>query len=137
MPKHPIHTTSAIRISAPVTPETLEAFKRLAKSSNTSLSRCVGAWLVDTMDAALFVAEATEKARSTPRTMAQQLHAFALCFTDQTGQLLKDAPPEDGDARGRDGPAPAGPGAVPGGDVPGSTAEVLAPSGPGTTGEKS
>jgi len=90
-------------------------------------------WLGDTMDAALYVAETTEQARAAPRAMAKQLHAFALNLTDQTGQLVKDAPPDDGDVRGRDGHAPAWPGAVPGGAVPsGSTAEVVPP----TTGEK-
>lgn len=76
------------RVSVPVSGEVLEAFQRLAKAGNMSTGKAMASWLEDTVDAAQFMAETLEKARSAPRLVAQELHAYALGLSDETGSLL-------------------------------------------------
>ena len=85
---HPTQPPKHIRLTIPVTPEVREAFQRIAKASGMSTGRAMGEWLSDTIDAANFMADTLEKARSAPRLVAQQLHAYALGAADETGQLL-------------------------------------------------
>lgn len=76
------------RVSVPVTAEVLDAFQRLAKASGTSTGKAMADWLGDTLDAALYLADTLEKARATPKLVAQQLHAYALGLSDEAGTLL-------------------------------------------------
>jgi hypothetical protein len=55
-----------------------------------SISRAMGDWLGDTLDAALYMADAMEKAREAPAMVARQIHAYALGVTDETGRLLEE-----------------------------------------------
>lgn len=77
------------RVSVPVSAEVLEAFQRLAKAGNMSTGKAIASWLEDTIDAAEFMAVTLEKARQAPRMVAQELHAYALGLSDETGTLLK------------------------------------------------
>jgi hypothetical protein len=65
------------------------AFQRIAKAASIPTGRAMGDWLGDTLDAALYLAEMLEKARSAPKIVAQELHAYALGISDETGTLLK------------------------------------------------
>lgn len=49
----------------------------------------MGDWLGDTLDAAEFMAVNMEKARSAPRLVAQELHAYSLGLADEMGEVLK------------------------------------------------
>jgi len=79
-----------IRLTITVTPEVHAAFQRLAKASSMSISKAMGEWLGDTLDAAEYMATTMEKARAAPRLVAQELHAYAMGLGDETGKLLAD-----------------------------------------------
>lgn len=48
----------------------------------------MGEWLADTLDAASFMAEKMEQARSAPKLVARELHSYALGLTDMTADLM-------------------------------------------------
>lgn len=77
-----------IRLTIPVSVEVHEAFSRIAATTRMPVGRAMGEWLADTLDAALFMAQTLEKARSAPKLVAQELHAYALGIGDETKGLL-------------------------------------------------
>jgi hypothetical protein len=77
-----------IRLTITVTPEVHQSFTRLAEARSISISRAMGEWLDDTLDASTYLSEMMEKARAAPRLVAQQLHAYAHGLSDESGQLL-------------------------------------------------
>jgi hypothetical protein len=79
-----------IRLTISVTPEVHATFTRLAAAGSMSISRAMGDWLADTIDAAEFMAAKMEEARSAPKKVARQLHAYALGLADETGALIED-----------------------------------------------
>jgi hypothetical protein len=84
----PLPKPKKIRLTIPVTPEVHEAFQRIGKATSMPTGRAMGEWLGDTLDAAQYLAETLEKARAAPKLVAQQLHAYALGLTDETGALM-------------------------------------------------
>jgi hypothetical protein len=82
--------TKTIRVTVPVTPEVLEAFKALAAVSGVSVGKCMGEWLGDTVDGVEAMRDMMAKARSSPKLAAQQLTAYALGLSDLTTSLLED-----------------------------------------------
>ena len=85
----------------------------------------MGDWLGDTLDAAEFMAVNMEKARSAPRLVAQELHAYSLGLADEMGQVLKNIREKGSEGRGQDAPAdglrrltPSPPSSNTGGKVP-------------------
>ena len=90
-----------VRLTIPVTPEVHAAFTRIAEATSIPVGRAMGEWLGDTLDAAQYLAETLEKARAAPKLVAQQLHAYALGLSDETGALI---------ARIKEGGAGAAPG---------------------------
>lgn len=89
MTSTPSKPQERIRLTISVTPEVHATFQRIAKSMNTSIGRAMGEWLGDTGDAATHVAGLLERAKETPRLVAQELHAYALGAADETGAFLK------------------------------------------------
>ncbi len=81
-------TTERVRLTISVSPEVHATFVRLAKASGLSLSRAMGDWLSDTIDAANFTAEKVEQARAAPKIVMREMHAYALGLADETGALL-------------------------------------------------
>jgi hypothetical protein len=79
----------SIRLTIPVTPEVHEAFQRIGAAGSISTGRAMGDWLSDTLVAALHLADMMERARAAPKIVAQELHAYALGMSDETGDLLK------------------------------------------------
>jgi hypothetical protein len=79
---------SRIRLTISVTPAVHDAFQRLATASGHSISRTMGDWLGDTMDAALYTAKLIEKARAAPKKVMREVHAYALGLADETGELM-------------------------------------------------
>ena len=77
------------RVSVPVSAEVLEAFQRLAKASNTSTGRAIAEWLSDTVEAAQFMAAKMEQARSAPKAVMREMHAYALGMVDETSTLMR------------------------------------------------
>jgi hypothetical protein len=80
--------STEVRLTIPVTAEVHDTFTRIAKAGNMPVGRAMGEWLADTIDAAMFMAQTMEKARSAPRLVAQELHSYALGLGDQTTELL-------------------------------------------------
>jgi hypothetical protein len=79
-----------VRTTISVRPEVLAVFKRLCAASGVSLSRGIGEWLVDTVEAAEAMADLVEKAREQPNMVVRQLQGYALGLTDMTNDLLEE-----------------------------------------------
>jgi hypothetical protein len=101
-----------IRLTIPVSAEVHEAFTRISKATGMPVGRSMAEWMDDTLDAAKYLAETLEKAREAPRMVAQQLHAYALGLSDETGQLLKDIRESSKTRSGRAQPGLASAGGV-------------------------
>lgn len=80
---------ASIRLTITVTPEVHSAFERLSKASSMSMSRCMGEWLGDTLDAVEYTASLVERARAAPKLVMKEVHAYALGLADETGAVLQ------------------------------------------------
>jgi hypothetical protein len=80
-----------VRLTITVTPEVHEAFVQLSKASGISISRAMGEWLGDTLDAVKFTAEKMQQARAAPKIVMREMHAYALGLADETGAILERA----------------------------------------------
>lgn len=78
-----------VRLTISVSPEVHTAFHRMAAASGLSVSRAMGDWLADSVEAAEFMAEKLEEARRAPRAIVQELHAYAHGLVDETGEILR------------------------------------------------
>lgn len=78
-----------IRLTISVTPEVHSAFDRLAAASGVSMSRCMGEWLGDTLDAVEQTAVLVERARAAPKLAMREVHAYAMGLADETGAALR------------------------------------------------
>lgn len=96
-------TTENIRLTISVSPEVHATFQRLSKAGNMSLSKAMGEWLADTVEAADFMASKMEQARAAPKIVMREMHAYALGLVDETSDLI---------SRMKKGPAEAGGDAV-------------------------
>lgn len=110
-------TTERVRLTISVTPEVHAAFTRLAAASGMSLSRAMGEWLQDTLEAVQFTAEKVEQARAAPRLVMREMHAYAQGLADETGLLLERVRKE-GAAGKRSAAAPSPPPSNTGGKPP-------------------
>lgn len=91
--------TENVRLTITVTPEVHATFQRLAKGSGMSISRAMGEWLGDTIEAAEFMATKIEQARAAPKIVMQEMHAYALGLADETGALMDTIRRKGSDAR--------------------------------------
>lgn len=80
--------TPNVRLTISVTPEVHATFQRLAKGSGMSISKAMGEWLGDTIEAAEFMASKIEQARAAPKIVMQEMHAYALGLADETGAVV-------------------------------------------------
>lgn len=79
---------SQVRLTITVTPEVHAAFRRLADAGSMSISRAMGDWLADTLEAAELMASKMEEARAAPKRVIREMHAYALGLADETGAML-------------------------------------------------
>lgn len=115
-----------IRLTISVSPEVHETFVRMASSGSMSVSRAMGDWLADTLDAAQHVTVLMEKARQAPRLVAREMHAYALGLADETASVLDKMREKGAEGQGRGAetatgtarPRPAPPSGNTGGKVP-------------------
>jgi len=112
-----------IRLTITVTPEVHAAFERLSAASSMSMSKCMGEWLGDTLDAVEYTANLVEKARAAPKMVMREVHAYALGLADETGSLLASMKAKGGAAGGKAKPDAGGAAPIPppcntGGKVP-------------------
>ena len=88
-----------VRVTVPVRPEVLEAFKRLAAAGNMSTGKAMGEWLADTLEGVEYMALKMEEARSAPAKVMREMHAYALGLADETGDLMEKIRDESRQAR--------------------------------------
>lgn len=81
--------TPNVRLTISVSSEVHATFQRLAKGSGMSISKAMGEWLGDTIEAAEFMASKIEQARAAPKIVMQEMHAYALGLADETGALME------------------------------------------------
>lgn len=81
-------TPARVRLTITVTPEVHVAFHRLSKASGMSIGRAMGEWLGDTLDAVEFTAAKVEEARSSPKLVMQEMHAYAMGLVDETNAMI-------------------------------------------------
>lgn len=93
-----ITSQKPIRLTISVTPEVHAAFERLSGASGMSMSKAMGEWLEDTLDAVQYTATMVEKARAAPKLVMREMHAYALGLADETGSLLDKVRAESGKA---------------------------------------
>lgn len=113
-------TTERVRLTISVTPEVHATFLRLSKASGMSISRAMGEWLGDTLDAAEFTAVQVEKARTAPAKVARNLHAYSMAMAQEAMDLLDRAAAKKGPAAGA-GKRSAAPAAGPSAPFPPSS----------------
>ena len=77
-----------IRLTISVAPDVHATFHRLSKAGSMSISKAMGDWLADTVEAAQFMAEKMEQARAAPKVVMAEMHAYALGLADETGELI-------------------------------------------------
>jgi hypothetical protein len=89
--QQPLFDSSAkVRVTVPVTVETLELFKRLAAVQGSSVGKAMGEWLGDTGEAVESMTKLLADARRSPVKAARQLSAYASGLVDLTDGLLAD-----------------------------------------------
>ena len=107
-------TSTNVRLTITVTPEVHATFQRLAKAGSMSISKAMGEWLGDTIEAAQFTAEKMEQARAAPKVVMREMHAYALGLADETGALMESLRQQGKAARMPQAVgAPAGPRTIP------------------------
>jgi hypothetical protein len=79
-----------VRLTISVSPEVHAAFERLSEASGQSMSKCMGEWLADTLDAVEYVTNMTLKARSAPKLVMRELHAYSVGLVDETTAMLEN-----------------------------------------------
>lgn len=88
LPSERPDTVPRIRLTISVTPEVHATYLRMAQASSMSISRCMGDWLADTLDAAQHVTNLMERARAAPKVVTREMHAYALGLADETAALM-------------------------------------------------
>ena len=78
-----------MRLTISVTPEVHSTFQRLANAGSMSISRAMGDWLADTLDAVTYTAQKMEQARAAPKLVAREMHSYALGLVDVTSQTIE------------------------------------------------
>jgi hypothetical protein len=54
-----------------------------------SISRAMGDWLGDSIEAAQFMAQKMEQARAAPKLVMAEMHAYAMGLVDETGTVIE------------------------------------------------
>lgn len=83
-------TQKPVRLTISVSPDVHAAFERLSAASGQSMSKCMGEWLADTLDAVECTASMVEKARQAPKLAMREIHAYALGLADEVGSVLSN-----------------------------------------------
>lgn len=98
-----------IRTTISVDKEVHEIFVRMAETAGMSVSRCMGEWLADTADGAMFVAEKMAAARKAPMEVMREMQAMSKGLQDGVEETMREIR-----QAGRKEAASAAPGGLPG-----------------------
>jgi len=89
--KHTPPPPKEVRLTIPVSEHVHQTFTRIARAGNVPIGRSMGEWLADTVEAAEFMAQKMEEARTAPAMVARELHSYALGLSDMTQTLISQA----------------------------------------------
>jgi hypothetical protein len=81
--------TDRIRTTISLPPEVYDIFKRMAEAGGISVSRCMGDWLADTVEGALYVTQKMEDVRKAPMTAMREMRAYANDSMEEVGAILE------------------------------------------------
>lgn len=107
----PAMTAERIRTTISLTPEALAVFKRMSEAGNVSVSRCMGDWLIDTLDAAEMITAKMEDAKVAPMRVLKEMRALVAGMGDAVMDSEREvrqrrAEGRNGTGRGADAPPP-------------------------------
>jgi|LakMenEpi03Aug12_release.lakeMendotaPanAssembly.Ray.scaffolds.fasta_scaffold1317226_2 hypothetical protein len=68
--------SKVVRITVPIEEQHLEVYKAMAKLGGLSTGRCIGEWLGDTLDSALFVSNQMQQAKTAPQRVLNEMLAL-------------------------------------------------------------
>jgi hypothetical protein len=77
-----------IRTTISVDREVHDIFVRMAETAGMSVSRCMGEWLADTADGAMFVAQKMAAARRAPMQVMREMQSMALGLQDSVDESI-------------------------------------------------
>lgn len=85
-----------LRTTISLSPEAHEVFKRMADAGNMSISRCMGDWLADTLDAAEMITLKMEEAKRAPMLAVREMRAMVagMVLTDDVAQVRRRSQPD-------------------------------------------
>jgi hypothetical protein len=78
------------RVTVSISPESQAIYQRMAKAGGMSFSRCVGEWLDDMGEAAMFTAIKMEEARSAPQRVMMEVLGKVHGLKDAVLQVKHD-----------------------------------------------
>lgn len=79
-----------IRTTISIDSETYETFKQMAETANMSVSRCMGEWLADTVDGAMFVTQKMKEAKKAPMLVMREMQAMAAGLQEEVNRTADD-----------------------------------------------
>lgn len=79
-----------IRTTISVDKDVHEIFVRMAETAGMSVSRCMGEWLSDTADGAMFVAEKMAAARKAPMQVMREMQAMSKGLQDGVEETMRE-----------------------------------------------
>ena len=80
---------SRIRTTISVDREVHQIFVRMAEAGGMSVSRCMGEWLSDTSEGAMFVAQKMVDARKAPKMVMREMQAMASGLQEEVSNTMK------------------------------------------------
>lgn len=90
------------------------------------IGRAMGEWLGDTIDAVEFTAKKVQEARSAPKLVMQEMHAYALGLADETNAVLTNLRKKGAAGDGKRSATPAAPLSPPGSNTGGKVHQKAA-----------
>jgi hypothetical protein len=112
-----------VRTTISLSPEAYEVFKRMADAGNLSVSRCMGDWLGDTLEAAEMITLKMEEAKRAPMRVVKEMRAMVsgmVSSVDDMANVVRDSRRSSGAQQRAAGAGTAPP--------PSSNTGVLVPS---------
>jgi hypothetical protein len=86
----PLFDEKAVRVTVPVPPHVLEAFRELAAVQGVSVGKAMGEWLTDTLDGVNAMVQLLAKAKRAPHLAVRQLSGYAMGLSELTSELLEE-----------------------------------------------
>lgn len=86
----PLVEEKPVRVTVPVAPHVLAAFRDLAAIQGVSVGRAMGEWMRDTIDGVEAMTQLMEKAKRAPHLAVRELSGYAMGLSELTTQLVDE-----------------------------------------------